>query len=439
MGWTRTTRLVALGAALAATLTACGSGGSSSDTVRPGAVPTAEATPTASRAPADPKAPVADTVAGLDAFAAAFYKAAAKPGQNLVFSPVSIGYAFAMLRAGAKGDTAAQIDKAFGFPVGVAQAFNALTEGLITSTAPPEAAPQPSADSDPPPAPPVVTIANALFAQQGYPLLPDFQATLAGQYGSAVQPTDFANQQAALAAINHWADVHTAGRIKEILNQLDAATRLVIINAVYLKASWTRAFEDAGSRDFKAASGTVQVPMMKREDDDLGYAKGSTWQSVTLPYFGDRLAMRVILPTGSATPADLMTAHVLEAAGKTKTTAVNVTMPSWDFGSDLDLKSLLPDLGITDVFSDSKSDLSAITAVEKLFASQAVHKANITVDRLGTVASAVTAVGVSATAARIPINPTIEFTVDRPFVFEIVDTKTGALLFTGSVANPTAK
>jgi serpin B len=149
--------------------------------------------------------------------------------------------------------------------------------------------------------------------------------------------------------------------------------------------------------------------------------------------------MRIILPTGSATPADLMTAKVLQAAGKTKTAAVNVTMPSWDFDTSLDLKTLLPKLGITDAFSPANADLSGIATMEKLFASQAVHKANITVDRLGTTASAVTAIGVSATAARIPINQPIEFTVDRPFLFEIVDTKTGAPVFTGSVANPSAK
>jgi serpin B len=401
--------------------------------------PPAEATPTVNRATPGATAPVTDTVAGLEAFAAAFWKAAQQPGQNLVFSPLSIGYAFAMLDAGAKGPTAAQLDKAFGFPSGVAEAFNALTTGLVTSTAPPVASAQPSADSDPPPAPPVLTIANTLFAQSGYPLLPDFTKTLGEQYGSAVQSTDFAKPQAALDAINHWADVHTAGRIKTILDQLDPATRLVLLNAVYLKASWTRAFEDAGSRDFQADSGPVQVPMMKRDDEDFGYAKGANWQAVTLPYFGDRLAMRVILPTGSATPADLMTAKVLEAAGKTTTAAVNVTMPSWDFDSDLNLKTLLPKLGITDVFDPNSADLSGIAAVEKLFASQAVHKANITVDRLGTTASAVTAIGVSASSARIPTVPPIEFTVDRPFVFEIVDLKTGAPLFTGSVANPSAK
>jgi serpin B len=445
MGWTRTTRVVALGAALVATLTACG--GSSGPTYAQSSPSSAaEITPSVNRASPEAKAPVGDTVDGLDAFAAAFWKAAAKPDQNLVFSPLSIGYAFAMLRVGAKGDTAAQIDKAFGFPAGVAEAFNALTAGLITSTAPPVVTPaprgtapeSPSVDSDPPPAPPVVTVANALFAQQGYALLPDFANTLGTQFGSAVQTTDFAQQQAALNAINHWADVHTAGRIKTILDQLDPATRLVLLNAVYLKASWTKAFTDAGKADFSAPDGKVSVPMMKREDEDFGYASGSTWQAVTLPYFGNRLAMRVILPKGSATPADLMTAHVLAVAARTRTAAVNVTMPSFDFGSDLNLKQLLPKLGISDAFDPAAADLSAITTVEKLFASQAVHKANITVDRLGTTASAVTALGVSATAARIPTIPPIEFRVDRPFLFEIVDTKTGAPLFVGSVANPTA-
>jgi serpin B len=443
MGWMRTTRAVALGAALLATVSACG-GSDAPMYAQAGPAPSAETTPAVSRATPGAKAPVADTVAGLESFAAAFWKAAAQPGQNLVFSPLSVGYAFAMLDAGAKGRTAAQIDRAFGFPAGVAEAFNALTSGLVTATAPPQVAPAPSAPAggeptDPPPAPPVLTIANALFAQQGYSLLPEFTNTLGAQYGSAVQATDFAKPQDALTAINHWADVHTAGRIRQILDQLDPATRLVLLNAVYLKASWTKAFADAGSRDFKAADGTKQVPMMKREDEDLDYASGSTWQAVTLPYFGDRLAMRVILPTGSATPADLMTTTVLDAAGRTRTTAVDVTIPSFDFGSDLNLKQLLPALGVKDVFDPDAADLSGITAAEKLFAAQAVHRANITVDRLGTTASAVTAIGVSATAARVPTVPPVNFVVDRPFVFEIVDTTSGAPLFVGSVADPTAK
>jgi serpin B len=149
--------------------------------------------------------------------------------------------------------------------------------------------------------------------------------------------------------------------------------------------------------------------------------------------------MRIILPTGTATPADLINQRTLAAVGRTTPTDVAVTMPKWDFGTDLDLRSILSKLGVTDAFDPATADLSGITAAEKLFVGQAVQKANITVDELGTVASAVTALGLTNLGAVVGPTPPVEFTVDRPFAFEIVDTKTSAPLFVGSVADPRAK
>jgi serpin B len=426
----RRARVIAAAVALGATLAACGAG---HEVVASPSTPVTTAAPSVSAAV---DAPIDATVAGLESFATAFYAVAAQQGANFVFSPLSVAYAFAMLQEGAKGETKTQIDKAFGFPDGVAGAFNALTKGLVTSTAPPVASPKPSAHSDPPPTKPVLTIANALFAKAGYPFEQPFLHTLAREYGSTMQSTDFGDTEAAVAAINHWAAVHTAGRIKEIFKYLDPATRLVLANAVYLKASWTRPFEEDGDQNFTAPGGTLTVPMMRLRGG-LGYAKGTDWQSVTLPYFGSRLAMRVILPTGSTTPAELMKTDVLDAAARTTESDVNLTMPTWDFDTSLDLRTLLPKLGITDVFGPA--DLSGITTAEGLFIDQALHKANITVDELGTTASAVTAISAVAVSGITSATPPIEFTVDRPFLFEIVDTKTGAPVFTGSVANPTAK
>ncbi|HZE66272.1 MAG TPA: serpin family protein [Sporichthyaceae bacterium] len=447
MSGKRRTQMAAAGVALGASLAACGAGhevvagpSAAIPSSTPTATPTASASPGSTPAAAmhrvapSADAPVAATVAGINQFAIDLYRVGAKPGDNFVFSPLSVAYAFGMLRAGAKGETGDQIDKAFGFPAGVAEAFNALTKGLVTSTAPPQASPQPSANSIPAPAPPVLTIANSLFVQTGYPLEQEFLNTLGQQYGSTVRETDFGDESAALAAINHWADVHTAGRIKQILEHLDPATRLALLNAVYLKASWTTAFDQAGEDKFRGVTKPVQ---MIDSDGRYGYAKGTGWQAVQLPYFGGRLAMRVVLPTGATTPADLMTPAVLAAAGRTLPAYVNVTMPKWDFRSDLDLIPLLKTLGITDVFGPA--DLSGITTAEALYVDQALHKANITVDELGTTAAAVTAITARAVSAVAGPTPPIIFTVDRPFVFEIVDTKTGALLFIGSVANPSAK
>jgi serine protease inhibitor len=65
-------------------------------------------------------------------------------------------------------------------------------------------------------------------------------------------------------------------------------------------------------------------------------------------------------------------------------------MPKLDFESTLDLKQLLMGMGMTDAFGDA--DFSGISEGGGLFISDAIHKANITVDEEGTEAAAVTAV-----------------------------------------------
>jgi serpin B len=376
-------------------------------------------------------------VAGLNVFAANLYRVAAAQDQNLVFSPLSVAVAFAMLRAGAKGETAAQLDRAFGYPVDVDQAYNALTYGLITQSAPPTAAPANSTTADPRPKPPVVTIANGLFTQAGYPITPGFLDTLTQQYGSEVNSVDFGNEAGALHAINGFANDHTAGRIPQILDHLDPMTRLAILNAVFLQASWPEKLEDRGGLAFTTPAGQVDVPSMGK-DAQLGYATGPGWSAVAMPYFGDRLAMRILLPDAGRTPADVLTPDVLSAAARTAPTDVILTMPKWDFAARLDLRKLLPKLGVTDAFDANACDLSGITTVEQLFVDQAVHQADITVDELGTVASAVTALTGVGTSGRAYSSPPVTFTVDRPFAFEIVDLKTGAPVFLGSVADPRA-
>lgn len=431
---------VALAGVAAALLAACGSAGDGAGKdVRPGTLePVAYA---GTRLPPAKGAPVAATVEGMQSFAADLYRIAASPNENLVFSPLSIEYAFAMLRAGAAGNSAKQLDDTFGFPIELAAAFNALTANLVTDQAPPPPTPPPAGDKPegrdyPRPSAPVLAVSNGLFAQRGYQFVQEFLQTLREQYDAGLQTVDFADEAAALAAINGWVEEKTGGRITKALERLDPMTRLAIANAVYLKASWPVPFGDPRDGQFKVAGEQVAIPTVSREST-FDYATGSGWRSLTLPYFGDRLAMRLILPTGQGTPADLMKPEILAAAAKGKPTDVKLTMPTWDFGADLDLRELLPKLGLTDVFDELRANLSGITASEALFVDQAVHKANITVDQLGTEAAAVTVLTTMPTSARAV--PPVQFTVDRPFLFQIVDLKTGAPLFLGQVVDPTKK
>jgi len=80
------------------------------------------------------------------------------------------------------------------------------------------------------------------------------------------------------------------------------------------------------------------------------------------------------------------------------------------------------------------ADFSGMTGKKDLLISDAIHKAFVQVDESGTEAAAATAVIMAPTSA--PPSQPVQVTIDRPFLFLIRDIKTGAVLFTGRVMNP---
>jgi serpin B len=89
----------------------------------------------------------------------------------------------------------------------------------------------------------------------------------------------------------------------------------------------------------------------------------------------------------------------------------------------------LEKLGVMDVFSPGKADLSGISG-NFLYVSDAIHKAFIEVTEDGTEAAAATGAGISARSSPMQAN------FNRPFVFLIKDEETGLILFQGRVSHP---
>ncbi|HKT01660.1 MAG TPA: serpin family protein [Rugosimonospora sp.] len=358
----------------------------------------------------------------------------ARGAGNTVVSPLSIAYAFAMARAGAGGDTATQLDRVFGFPQsGLHDAFNAITRQVVTADVPPAKPRKP--DPGTPPQPPVVCVGDALFAQQGLPLGAAFLRTLAAQYGTGVHPADFAAGKAT-GLINDWARRQTAGRITKVFDSLSADTKLVIANTVYLRADWPRdlfAQEPVTSQPFtRSGGGTVQVPTMYT-GADLRYAAGPGWQAVEVPYAGGQLVMRILLPAPGRAPGPLLAPQTMAAvAAALQPRPVGLSLPRFDFASDLDLVPALEALGLTAPFG-AGADFSGISP--GLYVGQAIHRANITVDQWGTEAAAVTGLSFPLAA---PAPPRLQLRVDHPFAFAVVHTGTGVPLFMGQVADPSA-
>ena len=374
-------------------------------------------------------------VDGTAAFGHDLYVEAAKASGNIVFSPLSIEVALAMARAGAGGTTASEIDAVMHFPADQRDAaVNALTRALATrDTAPPLASPAASRTAGAPAQDPIVTIANGMFVQQGFPIGAPFLHTIAADYGAGVRTVDFTSGSAK-AEIDAWVKTQTAGRIKQLFDSLDPDTKLVLANAIYLKADWAVPFAEDPTTDapFTTADGKqLTVPTM-HQGDTGGYAHSPDWQAVALPYAGGSLAMWVIVPTGNAPLADLLSpATLTQIKSGLQPAGVELALPRWTSTTTLNLVPALEQLGLHAAFA-SDADFSGISP--QLYIQQAVHRATITVDEWGTEAAAVT--GLAFAASSRGAHVTVK--ADHPFAYAIVSVSTGAVVFEGSVTDPTA-
>jgi serpin B len=360
-----------------------------------------------------------------------YQKVRAGSADNLVFSPASISIALAMTYGGAANTTASQMAATLHFslpPARLHPAFDALDLALESPPA--------SADAGAF----QLSLANAVWGQQGFNILPAYLDLLAEDYGAGLQLVDFgANQgETARATINQWVSDKTNAKIPNLIpsHVLDPSTRLVLTNAVYFKADWQSPF-DPNSPDgtFNAPSGPVQVPMMSGHDSIAPAWSGAGYHAAALPYQGGHTSMVLIVP--DAGTFDAFESGLTEAALDAILTAAPtgsalVSMPRFKFTTTLGLSDALAAMGMTDLFHAGVADLSGIDGATDLFVTAVLHQALIAVDEKGTEAAAATAV-VIGTAS---IFGGESLVVDRPFLFAIRDDATGAIVFLGRVLDP---
>ena len=112
-------------------------------------------------------------------------------------------------------------------------------------------------------------------------------------------------------------------------------------------------------------------------------------------------------------------------------TKVHLEIPRFKIESTIQLNKILKELGMTDMFDDTAADFEGISD-ENLVVSDAIQKAFMEVDEVGTTAAAATAIVIGTRSATSK-----SFIANRPFLFFVRDLQTGLLLFQGRVANPT--
>ncbi|CAI5775570.1 SERPIN domain-containing protein [Podarcis lilfordi] len=349
--------------------------------------------------------------------------------ENVVVSPHGIASVLGILQLGADGKTKKQLTTVMRYSVnGVGKVLKKINKAIVSKK-----------NKD------LVSIANAVFAKSGLKLEVPFVSRNNEVFQCNVKSVNFEDQNTASDTINQWVRNETKGMIDGIVSpgSLDSElTRLVLVNAVYFKGLWKSRFqpENTKKRTFNGADGkTYQVPMLAQlsvfrcgttsTPNDLWY------NIIELPYHGESISMLIALPTESTTPLSAIIPHISTKTIQSWMTTmvqkrVQVILPKFTAEAETDLKEPLQELGIRDMFDQSKANFAKITRTGNIHVSQILQKAKIEVSEDGTKASAAT------TAILIARSSPPWFVVDRPFVFFIRHNPTGAVLFMGQVNKP---
>ena len=367
---------------------------------------------------------------GLDAYRALV---TSDPDADLVVSPASIAVALAMARAGARGATADEMDAvlhALGSDDHAAWVA-ALDEALAARTGR-----FPDLNGEPQDV--TLSIVNAPFAQRGLRFEPAYLDALATRFGAGLRLVDYKRAtEDARRAINGWVAEQTERRIEELLapGVLDRSTRLVLANAIYLKAAWLTPFEETAtvSEPFTRLDGSLVDDPMMHADATVRYGSGDGWQAVDLPYVGSQMSLVVIMPydlAGFEATLDNATLDTLVTGLGTRQVALG--LPRFGVETKAELGPLLSALGMPTAFGDA-ADFSGMTREAALQIAAVVHQANIDVDEAGTEAAAATAVVMREMSAAVA---DVRFTINRPFMYALRDRETGTILFLGRVTEP---
>lgn len=345
-------------------------------------------------------------------------------GRSVLVSPLSVLYALAMAQSGAAGETLAQMERATG--MGADELVGALQAYL-----------QISGSQDSP-----VSLANSIWLRDSENLSveDDFLDACGGSLAAQVFAAPF--DDSTVTDVNAWVSDKTHGMIPNVLGHLSDQAQFLLVNALAFEGAWLNPFsrELVTPETFTLEDGTERDVEMMRSLEDT-YLEGELATGFAKPYEGGTYRFVGLLPNEGVTVSELLGSLDGEALSDllvpVENTIVDVGLPKFSLGYDVELSGALRSLGITDAFDASRADFSRMgtSDVGPLFVGGVIHKTFIEVSEEGTRAAATTAVamdgGAGPTDEEEPELRTV--ILDRPFVYLIVDARTGTPIFIGTL------
>lgn len=341
--------------------------------------------------------------------------------QNFVLSPYSAHSAFSQVLVGSAGTTQAELQNLLGISTEESALYGNLRKGLKSGQS-------------------QLKLANMLALAKGFKPKPEYNAKLQSRFQSNLKEFDFANdREGAANEINSFVNEATSGNIDKLVeeDQLDALTRLILVNAIYFKAPWKTSFDrsDTFEGDFITLAGSVRTQFMSSKlkvrvlNDDVNKV-----DVVELPYSDASKSLLLLMATDGDSTELVAKARRVKLGGlrdKAPISDTVVTLPPFRVRSRTNLKDIMRSLGASSMFSE-QADFSNLSD-QPLYVSSAIQDAKIEVTEEGTEAAAATAVSIGLRSSQ----RTRQFFADRPFLFILYDFTEDIPLFVGKISDPT--
>ena len=343
--------------------------------------------------------------------------------ENVLISPLSIQLALAMTANGADGDTKAEMEALLGGEISL-ENLNEYLCSYVNNL--------PSAEKY------KLQIANSIWFRDNEGRLQvekDFLQKNADYYGAQAYKAAFDDQT--MKDINNWVKDHTDGMIDSILDQIDEDAVMYLINALVFDAEWQHVYDksDVYKGKFTNIDGAEkQVDMMHSEE--TVYLQDENATGFMKPYSGSKYNFAVLLPNEGVDIYEYIAGLTGESLMETLSTPqlgmVMATLPKFSYEYELTMNDVLKELGMPSAFSGDTADFSKMAHSSRgnIYIGDVLHKTFISVDELGTKAGAVTKVQMNDECA---VMSEWVVTLNRPFVYMIIDNETKLPVFIGTV------
>ena len=342
----------------------------------------------------------------------------AQRGSNVFISPLSASMALGMTANGAAGSTYDAMRSTLRLGDASRQEINegyksliALLRGLDKSTD--------------------FRIANSIWYEQTFPFNEPFLAESRSFFDAEVKGLDF-RSPSALSTINSWVNESTNSKIPAILDEIDDAEVMFLINAIYFKGVWQKQFDKSKTAQapfFALDGSTASVPLM-HQSVPLRVARTATYTAVDLLYGNSAYAMTVVLPNQNVsvnTLAESLTGESWKALEESFSEHQSeLYFPRFKLEWKRVLNEDLRALGMGVAF-DAADFTPMSPRGRELVITKVIQKTFVDVNEEGTEAAAATSVGIGLTSAPSAIR------VDRPFLFVIRERFSGTIMFMGKI------